>query len=80
MNEKIYNYKVIIEPAEEGGYFAFAPLLQGCFTQGETIEQTKEMMIDAIKGYLDVLVENGEKIPIESSKMIETQVSISLNI
>jgi predicted RNase H-like HicB family nuclease len=51
---------VIIESAEEGGYVAYAPLLPGCVTQGETIKEVKEMISDAISGYISVLVEEGE--------------------
>ncbi len=30
--------KVIVHPAEEGGLWAEVPVIQGCATQGETIE------------------------------------------
>jgi len=46
-------YKVIIHEAEEGGYWAEAPSLPGCFTQGETLEEIKENIREAIEVYLE---------------------------
>lgn len=55
---KILNYTVVFERAEEGGYVAFVPALPGCMTQGETFEETKENVKDAISGYLEVMKED----------------------
>jgi predicted RNase H-like HicB family nuclease len=33
---KEYKFSVVIEPTEEGGYFAECPALPGCASQGET--------------------------------------------
>ena len=41
-NKKIYNYTVILEKEEEGGYHAFCPMLKGCHSQGDTFEETIE--------------------------------------
>jgi len=35
-------YKVIVHEAEEGGYWAQAPSLPGCVSQGETLEEVKD--------------------------------------
>lgn len=50
--QKIGNFTVIFEPAEEGGYVVYAPALPGCHTQGETFEEAQDMIKDAIGGYL----------------------------
>ena len=42
-------YTAIIEPAEEGGYWAISPEMPGANGQGETIEETKKSLIDAIQ-------------------------------
>jgi len=55
-------YTVQIEPAEEGGFVASVPALPGCFTQGETVEQTIAMAREAIEGYLAVLTSHGQPI------------------
>jgi predicted RNase H-like HicB family nuclease len=46
--------KVIFHKAEEGGYWAEVPALPGCFSQGETIEETKLNIREAIEGFLEI--------------------------
>lgn len=47
--------KVIIHKAEEGGYWAEVPALKGCYSQGETLEETKANIREAIEGYLEAV-------------------------
>lgn len=61
--EKILEYTVIFEPAEEGGYVVSVPSLPGCFTQGNTFEEAYQMAQDAIEGYLEALEKEGQEIP-----------------
>ena len=62
---KIKNYTVILRSEPEGGYTAIVPSLPGCVTYGETIEEAKNMVKDAIEGYLVSLKKHGEVIPEE---------------
>ena len=32
--------KIVIYPAEEGGFWAKIPVLAGCVSEGETVEET----------------------------------------
>ena len=41
------NYKVVLEPQEEGGYTAYVPTLPGCVSQGETIEEAMANITEA---------------------------------
>jgi predicted RNase H-like HicB family nuclease len=51
-------YSVILHPdTEDGGYWIECPLLPGCASQGDTIEESLEMIKDAIKGHLEVVEE-----------------------
>ncbi len=50
-------FKVILEPQPEGGYVAYVPALPGCFSQGETKEETLKNIKEAIELYLEVLEE-----------------------
>ncbi len=79
MPEKIYSYTVIFEPAEEGGFNVTVPALPGCFTEGDTFEQAKEMAKDAIKCYLEGLAKDGEPIPIEAG-MKQEKISVPLEV
>ena len=47
-------YKVIIHPAEEGGYWATCAMPNGgCTTQGETLKEIQQNMIEAVDFYLE---------------------------
>jgi antitoxin HicB len=65
------SYTVIFEPAEEGGYVAFCPALPGLVTEGETIEQTRDRVKEAIEGYLESLLKDGEPIPADKEIRLE---------
>ena len=57
-------YVVYIEPAEEGGYIVSCPDFPGCVTQGETEEEARRMIKDAIEGNIASLKKHGEPIPL----------------
>jgi predicted RNase H-like HicB family nuclease len=44
----------VIHKAEEGGYWAEVPAIPGCATQGETIEELKQNLYEAIEGILSL--------------------------
>ena len=46
-------YTAIIEKAPEGGYWAICPEIQGANGQGETIEETKNNLKEAIELILE---------------------------
>jgi len=37
-----YNYTVLFEPAEEGGYVVKCPALPGLVTEGDTLEEARD--------------------------------------
>lgn len=49
--------KIVVHPAEEGGYWAEVPAIPGCATQGETFEELLANLYEAIEGCLSVDVE-----------------------
>lgn len=55
-------YPVVIEKAE-GNYSAYVPDLPGCVTVGDTIEQVKKNIQEAIELHLESLQEDGLPIP-----------------
>ncbi|MBU7016226.1 MAG: type II toxin-antitoxin system HicB family antitoxin [Theionarchaea archaeon] len=67
-----YDYKVIIEPDETGGYVATCLSLQGCYSQGETIEEALENFREAILLCIEDLEAEGEEIPDPSKSIIAT--------
>jgi predicted RNase H-like HicB family nuclease len=53
------NYEVILHPdLEDGGFWVECPELPGCMSQGDTVEESLEMIKDAIEGHLEVLSED----------------------
>ena len=67
-----YQYAVILHPdTEEGGYTVTVPALPGCVTQGETLEEAIAMAKDAIRLYIETLVDEGEPIPEEQERCHE---------
>ena len=48
---------------QKGGYWAEVPVLPGCYSQGETMEETFENIKEAIECHIEALKEDGKKIP-----------------
>ena len=46
--------KVILHEAEEGGYWAEVPSIEGCVSQGETLDAVIENISEAVEGCLSV--------------------------
>jgi predicted RNase H-like HicB family nuclease len=46
-------FTAIIEPAPEGGFWAICPEVPGANGQGETVEETKQGLIQAIELILE---------------------------
>lgn len=40
---------IVFEPAEEGGYTAFIPEVPGAISEGETLDEAREMVLDALR-------------------------------
>jgi predicted RNase H-like HicB family nuclease len=73
-----YRYTVVFEPAEEGGYVVTVPALPGLVTEGDSLEEAREMAKDAIRGYLESLRKHGEEIPLEQGEPVTERVLVSL--
>lgn len=56
-------YKVVLYPADEGGYVVEIPDLPGCLSQGETREEAFVMIEDAKKCWIQSALEDGVEIP-----------------
>ena len=71
-NEPIWNYlimpyTVIIipdNPVEDTGFFVRIEELPGCMSQGKTREDALDMINDAMLGWIEVELEDGESIPL----------------
>lgn len=70
-------YKVIVHRAEEGGYWAEVPALPGCYSQGESIEETIRNVREAIEAHLEALREEGEEVPAEEPVVGTFRVAVA---
>ncbi len=72
---KTYKFTVVIERDEDGRYLAVCPALQGCYTEGESEAEARDLITDAIRLHLEDRLETGEPIYEEVGV---SQVQISL--
>lgn len=62
---KLYTFRVIIEPEKPRGYHGFVPILKGVHTNGDTIQETKKNLREAIRCHVQGLLKDDEPIPQE---------------
>ncbi len=67
----VYRFSVVIEK-DEDGYYAFSPELQGCYSQGDSYEETMENIRDAIQLHVEDRLESGEEVPQTESICLTT--------
>jgi predicted RNase H-like HicB family nuclease len=55
-------YSVVIEKSDNG-YSAYVPDLPGCVAAGDTTEETKELIQEAVILHIELLREYGDPVP-----------------
>lgn len=60
--KKEQQFSVVIE-RDKSGFVAFCPELQGCYAQGQTHEEARENITDAIKLHVADIRAVGEELP-----------------
>jgi predicted RNase H-like HicB family nuclease len=63
----VKEYTVIYEWAGEN-YSAYVPDLPGCVACGDTVEETEDLMKEAIELYIEALRDDGQPIPEPTTK------------
>jgi predicted RNase H-like HicB family nuclease len=56
-------YLYIIEKATDGSYSAYVPDLPGCTTSGDTVDEVKRGIKDAVDSYVEELRADGHPVP-----------------
>ena len=69
---KAYNFKVILEPDETGGYIVICPSIPGCYSQGETVQEAMDNIREAIELCLEDIIAEGAHIPDPSHSLVGT--------
>jgi predicted RNase H-like HicB family nuclease len=57
------DYTVVIERAADGSYSAYVPDLPGCVSCGDTLDEVRSMIREAVELHLDSLRSHGEPVP-----------------
>ena len=68
--DRSYNFSVVLEPAEEGGFIVHVPALPEVCTEGDTEAEALAMAKDAIELVIASRLERGEPIPVEHGKPV----------
>jgi predicted RNase H-like HicB family nuclease len=50
---KVYEFTVVIERDEDGRYVAVVPVLKGCYTEGETEQEARELIEDVARLHVE---------------------------
>jgi predicted RNase H-like HicB family nuclease len=45
--------KAVFEPSDEGGYTVYVPSLPGCISEGDTLDEARQNIREAIALYLE---------------------------
>ena len=54
---KVFNYTIIFEKGDDGGYHVYYPALKGCHSQGDSYDEALENKKDAVSLYLESLIQ-----------------------
>jgi len=57
----VSTFAVVVHEDPAGGFWAEVPALPGCYSQGDTIDELKANIREAIVGVLEVLREQGQE-------------------
>ena len=74
---KQFTFRTIIQK-DGKGYHGFVPSLPGCHTYGETIEEVRKNIKEAVSGWIEARIEQGWKIPQDEG--IETVESVQVSL
>jgi antitoxin HicB len=72
-----YTFTVVITPNDPDGYLVTCPALPGLVTQGDSLDDAREMAADAITCYLESLIEDGLQIPEDSTVITPVSVKVA---
>lgn len=60
--KRIQTFPVILEEEKSGGYVVINPAIEGCYSQGETIEEALENIKEATELCIEELKEQSKRI------------------
>jgi len=79
MKDTVLKYEAVFEEQEVGGFTVTVPALPGCISEGDTFEEAKVNITDAIKLYLEDLDADGENIPQPKVSVFTGSIEVNWN-
>ncbi|HEY0022167.1 MAG TPA: type II toxin-antitoxin system HicB family antitoxin [Longimicrobium sp.] len=76
MSETYLDYAIVIEKAPTS-FGAYVPALPGCVAVGDSEDEVRVLIRDAIEFHLDGMREDGEPIPPPASRVEYVKVPVS---
>jgi predicted RNase H-like HicB family nuclease len=67
-------YVVVIEKGEDGTFSAYVPDLPGCVSCGESLEELRFNMREAVQLHVESLESHGEPVPLPTSQAYSVMV------
>jgi predicted RNase H-like HicB family nuclease len=71
-----YRYTVVFEKEADGGYHASCPVLPGCHSQGDTLDEALANIKEAIEVYVESLAAHQEPLPVEDIVIKPVEVAV----
>jgi predicted RNase H-like HicB family nuclease len=78
MKQKVLNYNAIFQQEADGGYSVWVPALPGCTSQGETFEEARANIQEAIALYLED-DQDEQDLETDTTRQFMVPVSVSLH-
>ncbi len=66
-------YVAILEKGEHN-YSAYVPDLPGCISTGDSLEEAKQMIREALKAHINAMRKDGDPLPEPSTRATEVEV------
>ncbi|WP_292420724.1 type II toxin-antitoxin system HicB family antitoxin [Methanoregula sp.] len=74
MKQTRMRYTVLMDKNERGGYTVTVPSLPGCISQGDTWDEARKNIEEAIAGYIETLKILKKPVPVEVEVTIHDPV------
>lgn len=73
-----YGYTVVFEPLPEGGYGVIVPAIPEITTVGATLDAARSTAKDAIRCFLESVIETGEPIPRDVGALTTERIAVTV--
>jgi len=61
---------VLYEPDEDGGYVVVCPVIPGCYSQGDTLEEAEANIRECILLCVEDMEARGEDLPVSGGRLV----------